>query len=603
MTRRIFSILLCIGGMMNGYSQNIGIGTLNPDPSAQLDISASNRGLLIPRLSSSAIAAIVRPARGLLLYDSTINQLKVNMGTPLAPGWQNIIAGSSWQLSGNGGIDTAIHFIGTTDAQPLWFRINGRPAGMIEYDTLNGNGEAATYLGYGAGKLILGRGTSAASLANAAFGYAALDSNLSRSTNNPIGIYNTVFGAQAMSRTSQDLFAGYVSAGSYNTAVGYQAMYHPNFSNDDNTGIGYQALFNGGTSSIATGWQCMYKWGFENTATGAQALFSPQVASKSSGRGNTAFGNRALYNNSGTFDNSANQSGGGGNNTATGYSALFSNVAGNYNSAGGYQALYKNYYGEFNTAYGSGALYQNSVHASQNTAVGFNSLVNTINSEGNTAIGYNAGSRFDNGYYNCFIGSETDANGPQYYNTIAIGHGTIVTAPNMMRVGNTATTSIGGPVGWSVISDGRVKKNIRENVPGLSFINKLRPISYNIDPASIDRLLQTSINANDKVAAQTNSARMREALKTKEQIVYTGFAAQEVEQAAQSIGFSFSGVDAARNNKDIYSLRYADFVAPLVKSVQELALRQEQLKKEQALLLKQKEQALLLLSELEKKMH
>ena len=602
MKGRIIFILLCIAAVTNAHGQNIGIGTLHPDPSAALDISSPNKGMLIPRLNSSAIAAIARPARGLLVYDSSNNQLKVNMGTPSTPNWQNVIAGSNWQISGNTGIDTAIHFIGTTDAQPLWFRINGRPAGMIENDTANGNAEAATYLGYGAGRLISNRGTPTASIANTAFGYEALDSNLdAHNINNPFGNYNTVFGASALSRTAQ--LPNYVSAGSANVAVGYQAIHYPQFYNESNIGIGYQAMFNGGNHSAAVGWQCLYKGGYHNTATGAQALFSPQIASKSSGAENTAFGNRALYNNSGTFDNSPTQSGGGAYNTATGYSALFSNVAGNHNAAGGYQALYKNYYGEYNTAYGSGALYQNSAHASQNTAVGFNSLINTTNSEGNTAIGYNAGSRFDNGYYNCFIGSETDANGPQYYNTIAIGHGTIVTAPNMMRVGNTATTSIGGPVGWSVVSDGRVKKNIRENVPGLSFINKLRTISYNIDPASVDRLLQPSVNVNGRTGERSSNAQMSQALKMKEQMVYTGFAAQEVEQAAQSIGYSFSGVDAPKNSQDLYSIRYADFVAPLVKSVQELALRQEQLKKEQAMLLSQKEKVLLLLSELEKKVH
>ena len=55
----------------------------------------------------------------------------------------------------------------------------------------------------------------------------------------------------------------------------------------------------------------------------------------------------------------------------------------------------------------------------------------------------------------------------------------------------------------------------------------------------------------------------------KSQIVYTGFVAQEVEQAAKEIGFDFSGVDAPKNANDFYGLRYAEFVVPLVKAVQE----------------------------------
>lgn len=59
------------------------------------------------------------------------------------------------------------------------------------------------------------------------------------------------------------------------------------------------------------------------------------------------------------------------------------------------------------------------------------------------------------------------------------------------------------------------------------------------------------------------------ALNEKAAITYTGFVAQEVETAANKIGFNFSGLDAPCNADDVYSLRYADFVVPLVKAVQE----------------------------------
>jgi hypothetical protein len=56
----------------------------------------------------------------------------------------------------------------------------------------------------------------------------------------------------------------------------------------------------------------------------------------------------------------------------------------------------------------------------------------------------------------------------------------------------------------------------------------------------------------------------------KASVVYTGFIAQEVEQAALSVGFDFSGIDKSGvENGGLYSLRYAEFVVPLVKAVQE----------------------------------
>jgi hypothetical protein len=62
------------------------------------------------------------------------------------------------------------------------------------------------------------------------------------------------------------------------------------------------------------------------------------------------------------------------------------------------------------------------------------------------------------------------------------------------------------------------------------------------------------------------------------QLRRSGFIAQEVEQAAQSVGYDFSGIDAPKNEHDLYGLRYAEFVVPLVKAVQEQqqVIRQQQ---------------------------
>ncbi len=51
------------------FSQ-VGIGTTEPDPSAILDLSSKNSGLLIPRMKASEKNAIVFPANGLLIYQT-----------------------------------------------------------------------------------------------------------------------------------------------------------------------------------------------------------------------------------------------------------------------------------------------------------------------------------------------------------------------------------------------------------------------------------------------------------------------------------------------------------------------------------------------------
>ena len=64
-----------------------------------------------------------------------------------------------------------------------------------------------------------------------------------------------------------------------------------------------------------------------------------------------------------------------------------------------------------------------------------------------------------------------------------------------------------------------------------------------------------------------------------EEMVQTGFIAQEVEQAAQQTGYHFSGIDKPKNENDLYGLRYAEFVVPLVKAVQEQQALIEKLSK------------------------
>ena len=62
---------------------------------------------------------------------------------------------------------------------------------------------------------------------------------------------------------------------------------------------------------------------------------------------------------------------------------------------------------------------------------------------------------------------------------------------------------------------------------------------------------------------------MEKARIEKGEMVYTGFIAQEVEEAADAIGFDFSGIIQPANEKSTYNLSYAEFVVPLVKAVQE----------------------------------
>ena len=54
-------------------AQNIGIGTTTPASSAQLEVSSTTRGFLMPRMSQAQINAIPFPAKGLMVYNTEDN--------------------------------------------------------------------------------------------------------------------------------------------------------------------------------------------------------------------------------------------------------------------------------------------------------------------------------------------------------------------------------------------------------------------------------------------------------------------------------------------------------------------------------------------------
>ena len=80
------------------------------------------------------------------------------------------------------------------------------------------------------------------------------------------------------------------------------------------------------------------------------------------------------------------------------------------------------------------------------------------------------------------------------------------------------------------------KKNIKNNVAGIEFILKLKPVSYTHDYAAYEKHSGFSIEKDTLMDESTKKA-WKELQKKNEKIVYTGFLAQEVEEAAGSLGY------------------------------------------------------------------
>lgn len=210
-------------------------------------------------------------------------------------------------------------------------------------------------------------------------------------------------------------------------------------------------------------------------------------------------------------------------------------------------------------------------------------MYENVGGAGNTAVGYQALQQNQGGNNNVAIGNGAGPTNafPNLSNAIAIGLGAVNNASDQVRIGNTFITSIGGYAAWTNLSDARFKRDIAPENHGLDFILKLEPITYHMDL----RKLNAHLGVDEE---RFGSAEHQKAIADKERITYSGFSAQQVEQAAMSVGYDFSGVHAPQNEHDHYALAYAEFVVPLVKAVQE----QQAMIEEQRALIKQLQQRL-----------
>ncbi|HNS17077.1 MAG TPA: tail fiber domain-containing protein [Bacteroidales bacterium] len=427
---------------------------------------------------------------------------------------------TGWELTGNAGTNPAVNFVGTTDNQPLRFKVNSQYAG--EVNPINNN----TFLGTKAGANSTGS-------FNVAVGAGSLYNDTDRSHLVAVGdsaLYNNSVGAsqswQAICNTAVGSRAlRFNTTGHQNTATGFQALYS-NTSGDCNTTIGYKALYTNttGNTNTAGGMEALYSntTGNSNTAYGYVAL-----GLNTSGHANTAIGSRALeYNETGNF------------NTATGHESLWSNETGENNTAIGYGALRENYTGYSNTACGDNALISNYY-----------------------------------GYTLTALGASTDVGSSSLSNAMVLGYGAIVNTSNKIRVGNAAVTVIEGQVDWSWPSDARFKQNITESVQGLAFILQLRPVVYNFDTRKFTEFLM-----KDMPDSLRNERLNEQDFTSSKAIRHSGFVAQEVVQAAAACGYDFDGVHVPADDNDNYSIAYSQFVVPLVKAIQEQQAMIEQLR-------------------------
>jgi len=577
-------ITLLLGAFIALTAQaQVGIGTSSPVASSILDLTSTTKGMLVPRMTATQKSGISSPATGLLIYQTD--------GTT---GFY-YYTGSAWIGLPNSGLLSKVEGTDFTGSLLVGHATTGTLT-TAEYNTGIGLGalQAVTTGDYNTASGYLGLHDNTTGSYNTASGVAALFSNTTGNQNtasgfsslnsNTTGSYNTASGMYALNynttgdqNTALGRFTLHVNTTGYqNTAVGDNAGTYTNANGNNLTSntsvyigrdtrasasgnsneivIGASAQGNGSNSvtlgntsvtKVITSGSIMAQGVSIGLGAGAistnTAVGVNTLSRNTTGSFNTGMGNNALYglNMTGSY------------NSAFGSSALSNNVGGVSNSAFGVNALISNVNGSQNIAVGGNTLSSN--NGSYNTAVGATALNGNTNGEGNTAIGLQALGGLNsstNASYNTAIGMYTLVNQTSGSNNTAIGYAASVptlTGDNQVRIGNTSVTYAGVQVAWTITSDKRWKSDIKQSALGLDFIKSLNPVSY--------------VRNNDE----------------KKKTEY-GFIAQELEIALNKAGAANNGI-ISKDDSGMYSVRYNDLLAPMVKAIQEQQTQIEEQKK------------------------
>lgn len=412
-------------------SAQVGIGTNSPIGSAKLEISASDKGVLIPRVALTALNAqspiVGTMAASLLVYNTS-------SGNGITPGFY-YWSGSAWlRLAVTNEVVNSIGAISnTSDAKGASITsgvlsltpADGTSGGVVTTDNQTFAGNKTFNNNINVNSVSLGAPTSGSQntmLGNASFGYGSPGNN------------NTALGFFTLST---------LNGGGDNTAVGTNAIRQgpqgvtPNGSR--NTAVGSAALTNGAASS-------------DNVAIGVSIL------SNATGGANTGVGNFALQNTTTARENvglgfySLHNATEGGYNTAIGSSSMFLNSTGDVNTAVGYKSLYSNQNGRYNTSIGVQSQESNT-SGSQNTAIGVAAIDQNTTGSNNTVLGAFAGRHFGANYQfnvdkttainnSVLIGYDARPLVNNSSNEIVIGHNAVGKGSNTVQLGNTSITAV-----------------------------------------------------------------------------------------------------------------------------------------------------------------
>ncbi len=430
----ITSYLLLITYYLSTAQIAINTDGTNPDASAMLDVSSTDKGILIPRMTTSEREAISSPATGLLVYDTDYNSF-----------WY--YANSTWNNLNNAILsdtdnDTKIQVEESSDDDIIRFDLNGTEFMRLDSGRIE----------------ILNTGNSVFIGENAGESDDYSDN------------YNVFIGTEAGYKTTTgeyNFFSGYKSG--YKNTTGSNNIFFGSFSGENNT-TGNNNIFQG------------FEAGFSNT-TGSSNVFLGKYAGweNTTGNNNIFIGLDAGEVNTTASDNVFIGSNVGTENTTGDDNTFLGSYAGSNNKTGvrntylGYLAGDGDDNGSYNTYLGATA--GNDSDGSYNVMIGYSAGDYSCGSN-NIFIGYKAGQ--DETVNNKLYIENSSSSSPLIYGDFDVdslqinGKLNINGAFNFPTTDGTASqvlmTDGSGTINWSTISttsitdtDGDTKIQVEES--------------------------------------------------------------------------------------------------------------------------------------------
>ena len=336
-------ILLIILFGFNYTNAQVGIGTQTPNASAVLDITSTERGFLLPRMTTVQRDAIASPANGLLIYNTTTNRLEVFIISGSVFSWMGLVG----IVSGAAGSSTTYPFDPINYATGIYSAaIGGQGNRALGLNAIAIGGVSNTAYGINS-STVGGAANTVGSTAGSGFGLNSF--TLGGNTNTVLGGNSCILGGSNASKVERDNSG--ILAGTNNIVLLDNSVNLGGVSNSvggNSAGIlagtlnktnNLNATVSGGTTNYAYGLNSGIMGGHDNLANDDNATVIGGSTNHAIGVNSTIAGgntNIALTTNSGVLSGSNNQANGynsavvgGASNIVKGYNAA---MAGGHNN-------------------------------------------------------------------------------------------------------------------------------------------------------------------------------------------------------------------------------------------------------------------------------